>query len=69
MIAISRLSQHDVTFPGWQSVHMKMSNCSTRTTGLISSLKSHSGKIAVLGSRGRGSISCLGKEGILVRRV
>lgn len=28
-VAISRPSQRDVTFPGWQNVHMKMSNCST----------------------------------------
>lgn len=27
-VAISRPSRRDVTFPGWQNVHMKMSNCS-----------------------------------------
>lgn len=55
VVAISRLSRHDVTGPGWQSSRMKTSNCSTPTTAVnsSSSLQSRRGKTAALGKRFR----------------
>lgn len=65
------LSQHDVTFPGWQNVHMKMSNCFTLNFGVMSSfLKTRSGKIAELAeSRTWALYQGSAKADILVRRV
>lgn len=63
VVAVSRLSRHDVTGPGWQSSRMKMSNCSTPTAALNSSSFSQSrcGKRAAVGSAARGSISRPGR--------
>lgn len=38
-VTISCPPQRDVTFPGWQNVHMKMSNCSTLLLELFQVLK------------------------------